>query len=204
MQEKIGKRKFGGYPRERPNPSKMAEVKNPREGFEKNFLHTYDILVGDLWKEGPRRSAAWKCSADFYIRAPTQLRLSLMKQWLLMLFVWWRGATWGTLLATWLYGRFVGADEFGNRYYQNATGRRRWVLYNGTVEASRVPPDWHGWLHFTFKEPPTIAPLKPKSFERSYIPNMSGTLGAYRPEGSLAAQGVRAPTTADYEPWSPE
>ncbi|MBV9570636.1 MAG: NADH:ubiquinone oxidoreductase subunit NDUFA12 [Alphaproteobacteria bacterium] len=127
-----------------------------------------------------------------------------MKQWLLMLFVWWRGATWGTLLATRLYGRFVGADEFGNRYYQNASGSRRWVLYNGTVEASRVPPDWHGWLHFTFKEPPTIAPLKPKSFEKPYIPNMSGTLGAYRPEGSLAAQGVRAPTTADYEPWSPE
>jgi NADH:ubiquinone oxidoreductase subunit len=44
-----------------------------------------------------------------------------MKQWLLMLFVWWRGATWGTLLATLLYGHLVGTDEFGNRYYQNKT-----------------------------------------------------------------------------------
>src|SRR5206468_6915581 len=102
----------------------------------------------------------------------------LMKQWILMLFVWWRGATWGTLLATLLYGQSVGADEFGNRYYQNKTGRRRWVLYNGTVEASRVPPDWHGWLHFTFREPPTLAPLTPRSWEKPYIPNLTGTLAA--------------------------
>jgi NADH:ubiquinone oxidoreductase subunit len=127
-----------------------------------------------------------------------------MKQWLLMTFVWWRGATWGTLLATLLYGQLVGTDEFGNRYYQNKTGSRRWVVYNGTVEASRVPPDWHGWLHFTFREPPTVAPFKPKSFEKPYIPNLTGTPAAYRPEGSLAARGERAPSTADYEAWSPE
>lgn len=127
-----------------------------------------------------------------------------MKQWFLMLFVWWRGATWGTLLATLLYGHLVGTDEFGNRYYQNKSGSRRWMVYNGTVEASRVPPDWHGWLHFTFREPPTVAPLKPKFFEKPYIPNLSGTPMAYRPEGSLAARGERAPATADYEAWSPE
>jgi len=127
-----------------------------------------------------------------------------MEQWLLMLFVWWRGATWGTLFTTLLYGRFVGADEFGNRYYQNKDGTRRWFLYNGTVEASRVPPDWHGWLHFTFREPPTIAPLKIQSFEKPYIPNLSGLPTAYRPEGSLSVHGVRAPSTGDYEAWSPE
>jgi NADH:ubiquinone oxidoreductase subunit len=123
---------------------------------------------------------------------------------LLRLFTWWNGQTFGTQLWTALYGEFVGTDEFGNRYYQNATGSRRWVLYNGTVEASRVPPDWHGWLHFTFREPPTIAPLRSKSFELPYVPNLSGLPGAYRPAGSLAAQGVRAPATADYEAWSPE
>jgi NADH:ubiquinone oxidoreductase subunit len=127
-----------------------------------------------------------------------------MKQWLLMLFVWWRGATWGTLLATKLYGHLVGSDAFGNRYFQNKSGTRRWVLYDGTVEASRVPPEWHGWLHFTFPEPPTVAPLKPQFFEKEYVPNLSGTAMAYRPEGSLAARGARAPTTADYEAWSPE
>jgi len=127
-----------------------------------------------------------------------------MKQWLLMTFVWWRGATWGTLLGTLLYGHRVGTDGFGNSYYQTKDGGRRWVIYNGTVEASRVPPDWHGWLHFTFRDPPTIAPLKPKSFEKDYLPNLTGTSSAYRPEGSLAARGERAPSAADYEAWSPE
>jgi len=153
--------------------------------------------------DGRSASATWKRPAPFYIRARFG-KTGAMKRWLMMIFVWWRGATWGTLLATWLYGRFVGADEFGNRYYQNGDGSRRWVLYNGTVEASRVPPDWHGWLHFTFREPPTVAPLMPKSFEKPYVPNLSGTGFAYRPEGSLARHGEHSPSTADYEAWSPE
>lgn len=119
-----------------------------------------------------------------------------------LIFIWWRNATPGTWLATWLYGQPVGEDAFGNRYYESKAGRR-WVIYNGTVEASRVPPDWHGWLHHTFKEPPTVAPLRAKPWEREHMPNMSGTLSAYHPEGSLAARGERAPATGDYEAWKP-
>ena len=121
-----------------------------------------------------------------------------------MLFIWWRGATLGTLVTTWFSGRPVGTDEFGNRYYQNKVGTRRWVLYNGTVEASRVPPDWHGWMHHTFREPPTVAPFKERPWELEHEPNLSGTPGAYRPPGSLAATGVRPPATGDYEAWKPE
>jgi len=121
-----------------------------------------------------------------------------------MLFIWWRGATLGTLWTTWRRGRFVGTDTFGNRYYQDATGKRRWVLYNGTVEASRVPPDWHGWLHHTFKEPPTVTPPKVRPWERGHVPNLSGTPGAYRPPGSLAARSERPAATGDYEAWEPE
>jgi NADH:ubiquinone oxidoreductase subunit len=121
-----------------------------------------------------------------------------------MIFVWWRGATLGTLLTTWLYGKYVGTDQYGNRYYQTTDGKRRWVLYNGTVEASRVPPDWHGWLHHTLKEPPTIAPFKAKSWEKQHLPNLTGTSDAYRPEGSLAKSGRRPHATGDYEAWKPE
>lgn len=124
--------------------------------------------------------------------------------WLKRMFVWWSGATWGTLLTTWLAGQYVGTDAFGNRYYQNKNGARRWVIYNGTVEASRVPSEWHGWLHHTFGEAPTAAPLRTKSWEKEHQPNLSGTPAAYRPEGSLARQGQHAPTTADYEAWAPE
>jgi NADH:ubiquinone oxidoreductase subunit len=121
-----------------------------------------------------------------------------------MIFVWWRGATLGTLLTTLLYGKYVGTDQYGNRYYQTANGKRRWVLYNGTVEASRVPPDWHGWLHHTFQDPPTVAPLKAKSWEKQHEPNLSGTPAAYRPQGSLAKSGRRPRATGDYEAWKPE
>jgi len=125
-------------------------------------------------------------------------------EWLKKIFVWWHGATMGTLLTTWWSGQFVGKDEFGNRYYTNRAGTRRWIVYNGLVEASRVPPDWHGWLHFTYRDPPTVAPFRVKPWEKPYVPNMTGTDFAYRPAGSLAATGRHAPATGDYEPWVPE
>ena len=119
------------------------------------------------------------------------------------LFIWWQNATIGTLLMTWRRGQLVGRDEFGNRYYQTADGKRRWMIYAGTVEASRVPPDWHGWLHFTFDEPPTVQPLKIRAWELPHEPNLTGTPAAYRPEGSLWAEGKRPRATGDYEAWRP-
>src|SRR3546814_7869537 len=63
------------------------------------------------------------------------------------IFTWWDGATVGTLLNNWRHGRKVGEDALGNRYYLARDGKRRWVLYKGSNDASRVPPEWHGWLH---------------------------------------------------------
>lgn len=119
------------------------------------------------------------------------------------IFIWWRGATLGTRLATLFSGSLVGSDKFGNRYYENRRGRR-WVVYNGTVEASRVPPQWHGWLHKTFAQPPTAVPLPAKPWEAEHRPNMSGTGDAYRPSGSLGSVGVRPAATGDYQAWKPE
>ena len=120
------------------------------------------------------------------------------------IFGWWHNATLGTLVTTWFSGLRVGSDNFGNRYYQSRDGKRRWVIYAGTVEASRVPAEWHGWLHHTFKEPPTVAPPKLKPWEAEYTPNLTGTPLAYRPPGSLARGGVRPKATGDYQPWQPE
>src|SRR5262245_16297459 len=38
------------------------------------------------------------------------------------IFSWWGGNTWGTRLTIWHQGRFVGRDEFGNRYYIQKKG----------------------------------------------------------------------------------
>ncbi|HVY03141.1 MAG TPA: NADH:ubiquinone oxidoreductase subunit NDUFA12 [Caulobacterales bacterium] len=123
------------------------------------------------------------------------------------IFTWWNGATIGALYDIGRRATQVGEDEQGNRYFQerraSRDGRpRRYVLYNGVAEASRVPPDWHGWLHYTIDEPPTVAPLRRQAWERPHRPNMTGTIYAYRPQGSLAREG-EAHGEPDYEAWTP-
>jgi NADH:ubiquinone oxidoreductase subunit len=78
------------------------------------------------------------------------------------------------------------------------------VVYNGYAEASKVTPDWHGWLHYTFDEPPTETPLPRRRWEKDHLPNMTGTPLAWHPQGSLLADGVRPAATGDYEAWKPE
>jgi len=123
-------------------------------------------------------------------------------KYLWMIFAWWHDATIGTLLNTWINGVAVGSDAFGNRYYQSKDGKRRWVIYKGTVEASRVPAEWHSWIRHIIDEVPA-SNMKKKSWEKDYLPNLSGTEGAYHPAGSLARGGVRQPAAGDYEAWSP-
>ena len=58
---------------------------------------------------------------------------------------WWNGATLNTRLFTWRNGVEVGKDAQGNIFYQSRDGARRWVIYNGEADASRIAPEWHGW-----------------------------------------------------------
>lgn len=119
-------------------------------------------------------------------------------------FTWWNDTTFGTWLWTRLYGELVGEDEQGNRYYRSRDGRRRWVIYNGEAEASRVPPDWHGWLHHTYDEPPTVKPLPRKPWEKPHRPNLTGTPAAYHPPGSIVVVHDKPGVPLDYEPWQPQ
>lgn len=119
------------------------------------------------------------------------------------IFTWWNSATFGTLLFTSRKGVKVGEDEQGNVYYQEKGGRRRWVIYkNGPVEASRVPADWHGWLHYTMDDVPSEKPLPTKDWEKDHLPNLTGSSEAYLPSGAQAG-GERAATASDYEAWRP-
>lgn len=121
---------------------------------------------------------------------------------ILRLLTWWHSQTIGTQIFTWRNGVKVGEDEEGNVFYQTKDGKRRWVVFNGEAEASRVSPEWHGWLHHTWDKPPTAAKLPHKPWEKPHIPNLTGTPQAYAPPGS-----IRKPQPAprqDYEAWSPE
>lgn len=129
------------------------------------------------------------------------------------IFTWWDGATIGTLLWTARKGEHVGTDAQGNKYYRTrardgqrsqANRERRWVIYDGPNDASRVPAEWHGWLHGSFEDVPESFLPPPRIWEADYTPNATGTLAAYRPQGALERGGNRARADGDYEAWSPD
>ena len=117
-------------------------------------------------------------------------------------FTWWDKATFNTQFYTWRKGVKVGEDEQGNIYYRNRDDSRRWVIFNGECEASRVSSDRHGWLHHTYREPPTDKPLGHKPWEKPHEENLTGSALAYAPAGSIRRSDP-APRR-DYEAWSPE
>ncbi|WP_428331933.1 NADH:ubiquinone oxidoreductase subunit NDUFA12 [Novosphingobium sp.] len=130
------------------------------------------------------------------------------------IFTWWNGATIGTRLFSARNGEQVGHDAQGNVYFRGlkpypkghpfAGREQRWVIYNGANDASRVPPEWHGWLHGSFVGVPESNLPPARVWEVDYTPNATGTSDAYLPAGALARGGHRAPATGDYEPWSPD
>ncbi|MEP3049814.1 MAG: NADH:ubiquinone oxidoreductase subunit NDUFA12 [Erythrobacter sp.] len=133
------------------------------------------------------------------------------------IFTWWEGATFGTLLWSRRLGEQVGTDAQGNTYFRergskdadavpdgsNISREKRWVIYAGQNDASRVPAEWHGWLHGAFDDVPESFLPPPKIWEAEYSPNATGTRSAYRPQGALEKGGKRARAVGDYEAWSP-
>ena len=118
------------------------------------------------------------------------------------IFTWWDGQTLGTQLWTWRKGEKVGEDAEGNLFYRNSDDSRRWVIYNGEAEASKVSPEWHGWLHRTWDKPPTEADIRHKSWEKPHQENLTGTAAAYAPAGSI--RHATPADRSDYEAWTPE
>jgi NADH:ubiquinone oxidoreductase subunit len=206
-----------------------ADVPEPRTNYE--LCTASDCRIGTvggmnglrLFRDGgPQRALLrrngwfaglyWTIRPADGIRATTFLEpASPMKMFLLKMFTWWNGQTFGTQLWTWRFGELVGKDEQGNSYYRTKGGKidpvlgfeRRWVIYNGYAEATRVPPSWHGWLHHTVDVPPTEEAYAPREWEKPHLPNLTGTPLAYRPSGSTLASGRRPKATGDYQPWTP-
>ena len=124
------------------------------------------------------------------------------------IFTGWDGATVGTSLFTARHGEHVGTDGQGNKYYRSKAKEdqreRRWVIYDGVNDASRVPAEWHGWLHGSYDDLPESHLAPAKIWEVDYTPNATGTQAAYRPAGALERGGRRAAATGDYEAWTPD
>ena len=119
--------------------------------------------------------------------------LNFVKQ----IFIWWHKQTIGTFIYTFFTGKYEGGDEFGNKYYSNSNGKR-WVVYNSQVESSKIPPEWHLWIHFLTKNKPD-ANIKKFQWQKKYEENLTGTKKAYKPDGSLASDSKK--NMKKYEIW---
>ena len=119
--------------------------------------------------------------------------ISLFKQ----IFTWWHRQTLGTFLYTLFFGKFVGVDEFKNKYYTNSIGKR-WVIYKDRIESSKIPPQWHLWIHFLNDKIPENN-LKKYEWQKQYQENLTGTDKAYKPKGSLASENKS--NVKKYENW---
>ena len=116
--------------------------------------------------------------------------------------------TLGTKIYTWFYGNLVGLDQFGNKYYCNSKDiesklAKRWVIFDGGIEASKVPPHWHAWLHKTINKPP-INYFHKYDWQKDHNPNLTGTSEAYYPDSHPLSKSKNVlKDKNEYEKWHP-
>ena len=96
------------------------------------------------------------------------------------IFTWWNSQTFGTFLYTIFFGEFVGKDEFGNKYYKNKNDKR-WVIYNGEINASKITSDWYSWIHHISKHLPSDIDQKKFDWQKPHKDNKTGTKESFRP-----------------------
>ena len=96
------------------------------------------------------------------------------------IFTWWNRDTIGTRLKTILFGKFVGKDSFGNKYYENKNGKR-WVIYSDEIDASKIPVEWYSWIHYVPNRIENKHELDKYEWQKPHKPNFTGTDEAYYP-----------------------
>jgi len=98
-------------------------------------------------------------------------------------------------------GSLKGIDEFGNRYYENREmipNRQRWVIPSNlqNFDGSRIPSEWHPWLHCSCDETPDhklIQDLIPrfKLNHEPYLLNQQGFTANYKQPGTFGGVSPR-------------
>ena len=96
------------------------------------------------------------------------------------IFIWWNQDTIGTKIYTIFFGKFVGKDSFGNRYYESKKGKR-WVIYAGEIDASKIPVEWYSWIHFTPNKIEKKHNLDKYDWQKPHKHNLTGTDKSYYP-----------------------
>jgi len=102
--------------------------------------------------------------------------LTLLKE----IFTWWNHQTLGTRLFTLFFGKLVGEDDFGNKYYESKNSRR-WVIYKNEIDATKIPNEWYSWMHFTKNKIENLHELEKYEWQKPHLSNQTGTKTSYHP-----------------------
>ena len=110
-----------------------------------------------------------------------------------------------TKIYTYFFGKYVGKDHYGNCYYRMGSKKnnkeRRWVIYKGIVEASKVPASWHMWLHYVTDNLPNENNNEPFVWQKPHQPNYTATERAYYPLPK--EKRYCSNSSSYYEAWNP-
>ncbi len=94
-------------------------------------------------------------------------------------FTWWSRQTLGTFLKTLFFGKLVGSDEYGNKYYKSKKDER-WVIYSNNIEATKITSDWYLWMHHTIDRIPDSKETK-YLWQKKHLENQTGTENSFKP-----------------------
>ena len=94
-------------------------------------------------------------------------------------FTWWKRQTFGTFLKTLFFGKYIGSDEQGNKYYQSKKNER-WIIYANNIEATKITSEWYLWMHHTIDKIPDNKDSK-YLWQKNHLENQTGTDRSYRP-----------------------
>ncbi|MDC3036282.1 NADH-ubiquinone oxidoreductase subunit NDUFA12 family protein [Candidatus Pelagibacter sp.] len=111
------------------------------------------------------------------------------------IFTWWNQDTFGTRLKTIFFGKFVGRDSFGNKYYESKNGKR-WVIYSKEIDATKIPVEWYSWIHHTPNRIEKTHEFQKYDWQKPHQSNTTGTETAYHPNKSN-----KDALKKKYKPW---
>lgn len=113
----------------------------------------------------------------------------------------------GTRLVTRFWGREVGRDLWGNRYFvtrnpKAGSAARRWVLFADDPAFARIPPLWHLWLNYVTVVPPQTLETPPPDFSHAENAQKNAKDSCLAPE-HVVRGGGRGRSPRAYLPWRP-
>ena len=88
----------------------------------------------------------------------------------------------GILLYSLLYGRKIGEDKLGNKFFTHKKkSDKRWVLYKKVVDPTVLDVKWQIWLTNRNISKDSLEEISNFSWQKEKKANLTGTSSSYHP-----------------------